>query len=103
MPLNPGTNKRDPINPNYDYYADSMAKAIEDAFKIEWVNVKGGSSPSTKDNRELKLLFVAIAQGVVKHLRDHPNSFKVETQDSSNTMSGKVSSIETTLDHFYEE
>ncbi len=98
MPLNPGTERKDPINPNLDLYAGSMAEAIEDAFKKEWVNVKGGSAPSTESNRELKLLFVAIAQGVVKHLTENPESFKVKTVVSGESVGGSVSSIETKLD-----
>ncbi len=103
MPLNPGTKRRDSGDPEDVYYADSMAEAIEDAFKIEWVNVKGGSAPSTKDNIELKLLFVAIAQGVVKHLADNPESFKVKAEVSSDSITGNVSSIKTKLDSFYRE
>jgi hypothetical protein len=49
-------------------FADSMAKAIESAFETEWENVKGKPlSESAKEER--RILFVAIAQGVVKHLK----------------------------------
>lgn len=77
-------------------YAGSMAEAIEHAFQEEWPHVMGGEKP--KSNPQMKLLFIAIAQGVVKYLSTHSDSFEVEVQEGGNAgkKSGKVSEIVTT-------
>lgn len=77
-------------------YAGSMAEAIEHAFQEEWPHVMGGEKP--KSNPQMELLFIAIAQGVVKYLSTHADSFKVEVLGGgiAGTKSGKVSQIDTT-------
>ncbi len=54
-------------------FADSMAKAIEDALKTEWAQVKGEALPSTGEE-DRRLLFVAIAQGVLRYLSDYDHT-----------------------------
>ena len=49
-----------------DDYSESMAEAMENAFRIEW-NKKGYPLPEIGQDERM-LLFSAIAQGVVKHL-----------------------------------
>lgn len=56
----------------------SMAKAIEDAFKEHYPEVMGKAAPNP--NKQMTLLCVAIAEGVIKHLRAHPEAFVVKTK-----------------------
>jgi hypothetical protein len=64
MALKPGTMS--------DFQA-SMAAAMEAAFRAEWTDLKGGSPPAAGE-QDRQLLFAAIAQGVVRHLREQANS-----------------------------
>jgi hypothetical protein len=65
-------------------FSDSLAEAIENAFKIEWSNIKGESlSDNGSDDR--RLLFAAIAQGILSYLKDHENDFLVYLKDSKTT------------------
>ena len=52
--------------------ADSMAKAMDDAMANVYQTVKGKALPD-KDKEDRRILFVAIAQGVLKYLSDHRN------------------------------
>jgi hypothetical protein len=60
-------------------YDGSMAQAIEEAFKLEWKNVMGSDPP--KIDIHMRLLYVAIAQGVLSHIKNNPKginlSFKI--------------------------
>ena len=56
--------------------ADSMAKAMEQAFIKEWPSVMKTDSPDV--NTHLQLMFVSIAQGVVKHLEENKDAFVVD-------------------------
>ena len=78
-----------------DNYTGSMAQAIEHAFREEWPYVMGGEKPES--NPEMKLLFIAIAQGVVKYLKQHADSFRVQVQGGgvAGTKNGEVSEIQT--------
>jgi hypothetical protein len=63
----------------------SMAKAIEDAFIAEWPNVvTGQAAPSGEALLSMRLMFVAVARGVVKHLHDNPNAFNVQNATTDN-------------------
>ncbi len=75
-------------------YAESMALAMEQAFMNEWSNfMKGADAPAMND--QMRLMFVAIAQGVVNHLKANHDAFKVTaTQTSSGIYTGTVSTIE---------
>ena len=53
-------------------FGGSLAEAIENAMKAEWQNVKGEPMPDT-DPDDRRILFVAIAQGVLGYLNDHPD------------------------------
>ena len=76
-------------------WAASMAKAIEDAFISEWpIAMDGADAPEM--NNQARLLFVAIAKGVVKHLTQNGSAFVVDlpsVADHSHTVnSGTTSS-----------
>jgi hypothetical protein len=75
-------------------YVASMASAMEEAFMHEWGNfMEGADAPKMSD--QMRLMFVAIAQGVVNHLKANHDAFKVTaTQTSSGIYTGTVSSIE---------
>ncbi|MBB3191868.1 hypothetical protein [Halomonas cerina] len=86
-------------------FADSMAKAMEEAFEVEWQAVKGVALPE-EGRQDRRLLMAAIAQGVVRHFRDHAEeAFQIAvetTQTGANvTSSGHVtgtSNVDVTQD-----
>ena len=55
-----------------DDFSGSLAEAIENAMKEEWQAVKGEPMPDTDPN-DRRILFVAIAQGVLGYLNAHTN------------------------------
>jgi hypothetical protein len=73
-----------------DDFEDSMAEAIENALKVEWAVVKEIAFPTTGED-DRRLLFVAIAQGIVRYLKDNAEASIVVhsvsvTQDSTNNV-----------------
>ena len=80
---------------NSDFSA-SMAEAIETALKQEWPNVMGAGQ-SVESNPQLRLLCIAVAQGVIRYLKDNSgDSLWVHlVTTSENTYDGHVD-IETT-------
>jgi hypothetical protein len=67
MALKAGTKKRDASRE--DHYTGSMAQAMENAFIKEWPVIMGTDAPPINDH--MRLLVVAIAQGVLRHLKDN--------------------------------
>ena len=57
-------------------FANSMAQAIENAMKQEYKAVKNEDLP-TMGQEDRRLLFAAIAQGVVRYLNDNPDALRV--------------------------
>lgn len=53
---------------------DSMAEAIEIALQQEWPLARGVPLP-TDGLQERRILFVAIARGVLQYLKDHQHEF----------------------------
>lgn len=51
-------------------FSGSLAEAIETAMKQEWQLVKGEALPDTGEE-DRRLLFVAVARGVIQFLDDH--------------------------------
>ena len=83
MSLNPGKF-------NTGSYNGSMAEAIEKAFIEIWPSIM--NSPAPPVSNEMKLLFIAVAQGVVKHLQDNADAFNITANTSGNhTHTGKLS------------
>ncbi len=68
----------------------SMAEEMEQVFREELPIVVPGADPG-RGEAERRLLFVAVAQGVVRHLVANPNAFKVEV--SLTDGEGKVTEI----------
>jgi hypothetical protein len=77
MPLKAGSKKIGfAQNPDYDNYDGSMAEAMEKAFEKEWPFIMG-SAPKPPSSPEMQLLFIAIAQGVVKHLVSNASAIQI--------------------------
>lgn len=58
-------------------FENSMAEAMEKAFIKQWPVVMGDANIPAS-SRQMKLMFVAIAQGVTNHLKENKTSFEVE-------------------------
>lgn len=79
----------------FDDLSGSMAELMEQVFRDTLPRVISDADPD-RGERERRVLFVAVAQGVVGHLRDHPNSFKVEVDlPPSQELDGVVTQIVT--------
>lgn len=68
-------------------FSGSLAEAIDTAMKKEWEAVKNEPMPDT-DPRDRRILFVAIAQGLLTYLNDHPADIlnSLDYRDGSNTV-----------------
>lgn len=63
-------------------FANSMAQAMDQAFHNQWQTAKGEPLPGAGE-QDRQLLFAAIAQGLVQHLKQHANdAFQIEVQVS---------------------
>jgi hypothetical protein len=72
-----------------DTAGTTMAGAIEAAFLDQWHLFNPDLPlPSEEQLTPLRLFFVAVAQGVVQHLRDNPGAFKVSVTDTTHSHSG---------------
>lgn len=69
MPMKPGTTDSETA------FSDSLAEAIDNAFKMEWLVVKGEPLPAGGEV-ERKILFAAIAQGLLDYLKDNEDYIK---------------------------
>jgi hypothetical protein len=77
--------------------SSTMAQAMETAFLREWKCFNGNlPEPAGKDLDSLRLFFVAVSQGIVRHLKDNPEAFQVEVTTGTTTLQGAVSAIVTT-------
>ena len=65
-----------------DNFAASLAEYIDTAMQHEWQAVKGEPLPTSQGSDDRKILFAAIAQGVLKFLLDHRVDL-VTTDDSA--------------------
>jgi hypothetical protein len=52
-------------------FSGSLAAEMEAAMKAEWISVKGEPLPSPTGEEDRKIMFVAIARGLLKYLEDH--------------------------------
>lgn len=89
MPLKAGTNL------DASGFAGSMAAAMLEAFKTEWPRVMGHEAALPESFDQMKLLFAAVAQGVVRHLQQHATDFKVKVDGpGSIDYTGSVTQID---------
>ncbi len=64
------------IDDGLNTYAKSMAEAMEKAFMEEWPIIMETDKPEM--NSHLQLMFISVAQGVVRHLFDNISAIKVD-------------------------
>jgi hypothetical protein len=85
-PIKPG-NLKVPAFEDYGDFANSMAKAIEDELNALLTLDGLPTLPTTpigdREIRDRRRLFVAIARGVVRHLRDHSDAIDVVRADAT--------------------
>ncbi|MEZ6242094.1 MAG: hypothetical protein R3B57_03535 [Phycisphaerales bacterium] len=83
----------------FSNYASSMAQAMEDAMQSVYQERHGTPMPSA-GVEDRRMLFVAIAQGVIRHLADNPGAFhtKVNCEQSSENITSSNGSISVTQD-----
>jgi len=73
---------------DYTLFVNSMAAKIEN--QLDSLMQEDGlpplvTDPTDRTVRDRRRLFVAIARGVVLHLRDHPGAFIIQTNDATIT------------------
>jgi hypothetical protein len=74
--------------------ADNMAKEMEKAFAA--VRQSAGISdalPTGANANDMRMMFIAIATGVINHLRNNPKAFAVEVTDGTFTLDGTVNTV----------
>lgn len=72
-----------------DTVSITMAQAIERAFIAQWPSFNPELPPPRgKQLQSMRLLFVAVAQGVIQHLRDNPDAFNVSVASADHSHSG---------------
>jgi hypothetical protein len=80
-------------------FSASMAEAIEQAFTTEW-NAHKTTPLQAASAEDRKIMFAAIAQGVVRHLKEQAeSSFVIDVSVSgsgfSGTGSGTITEVKT--------
>ena len=76
---------------NFFADTDTMAWEIEDAMKDEWADVKNYPLPAPLGEEDRRILFVAIARGVLRYLWNHRDEI------STTVVNDKVSGHQHTL------
>ncbi len=66
-----------------DDFADSMAREIELALNA--VRAEEGMDPLPAGDRDRRILFIAIARGVINHLQIKNQAFEIQYQDDGVT------------------
>ena len=66
-----------------DSFADSMAEEIELALNA--VRAEEGMAPLPLGDRDRRILFIAIARGVINHLQKKNQAFEIQYQDDAVT------------------
>ncbi|MGH8636741.1 MAG: hypothetical protein ACREUZ_06345 [Burkholderiales bacterium] len=62
-------------------FNDSLAAEMEAAMKAEWLAVKGEPLPSPTGEEDRKIMFVAIARGLLQYLQDHRDEIFTTEED----------------------
>lgn len=70
----------------------SMAEAIQTAFNAHYKEIIGKDPPAS--NKQFELLCIAVAEGVINHLKAHPEAFKVKTTFEGSKIFDGVVAIE---------
>lgn len=77
------------LNSGFTTFTASMAEAMQNAFIQAWPDYMD-DTPVPDPNPQMKLMFVAIARGVVQHLHEHPEAFEFD----HSSQSGRLTEIE---------
>ena len=89
MPIKPGRMGSAALPSTPSVFANSMADDIEEAFNA-LLAVEGlprMPNDNSKESRDRRRLFVAIARGIVRHLDQHRTSITVTVPDGGGTVS----------------
>ncbi len=78
-------------------YENSMAQSMEEAFLAEWPKAMGDAE-APKPNNQMRLMFVAVAQGIVKHLHQNPGAFHIDTIVDGFPLVTTLKAIDSNLD-----
>ncbi|REG84008.1 hypothetical protein [Algoriphagus antarcticus] len=76
----------------YGQLGGSMAEAIQTAFNNHYKEIIGKNPPAS--NKQFELLCLAVAEGVINHLKAHPEAFKVKTKFEGSVIYEGVVTIE---------
>ena len=79
------------LNAGRNSYSGSMAELMEKIFKEQ---IENGPP---KSSEQMKVLFTAVAEGVVRHLVAHPEAFVItvtEHDDNRHTTTVKIRSTD---------
>jgi glutathionyl-hydroquinone reductase len=60
----------------------TMVGEMEKAFREDWPEVMNGAELPDKLDPQMKLVFAAVAKGVVRHLATNQNAFKISVDTS---------------------
>jgi hypothetical protein len=85
MPLIAGT---------IEQFTGSMADAILTAFLNAWPDAMG-AAPAPPVNKQMQLLYVAIAEGVISYLAANKDSFVITTTFDGTNYNSAVTDIPT--------
>ena len=73
-------------------FADSMAEEIEKA--LNQVRGEAGLPPLAPGDRDRRILFIAIARGMINHLKKHEAAFQVSVSVSGEHAHGASTVIQ---------
>jgi hypothetical protein len=74
--------------------ADNMAHEIELAYAaVRAANGITDPLPSGAHANDMRMMFVAIATGVINHLKNNPHAFAVQVHGGNLTSTGNVTSV----------
>lgn len=86
--LNPGTSTDSSAFVDRDLTSSTMVQAMEAAFLDQWDAFNPGEpEPTPKQLEAMRLLFVAVAQGVVQHLSENFGAFIVTVNSTGHSHS----------------
>ena len=73
----------------------TMVGEMEKAFREDWPEVMNEAELPDELDPQMKLVFVAVAKGVVRHLANNADAFKISVQSSNeHTHNASVVEIE---------
>jgi len=82
-------------------FAASLASYIDAAMKAEWYAVKGEYLPTgDQGSEDRKILFAAIAQGVMHFLGDHVNDLITTTNSGDGGLTNHHHTMAFTVDTY---